>query len=112
MLKPLDNIRLMTATSVKASDDTLKIYPSYVTTLNAMAIGDHTYLTLRQGSIYEVVKYTHAAPIVVSNDQGIIAVVRNQNGDGRKNFAGPVCITFEWNKQALDDYICQRLGAC
>jgi hypothetical protein len=112
-LNMLDGIQLSITKPVNASDASIMVAATDAVKLNRMAIGSWIYLTIRQGGIFEVVKYAHQAEIIPNSAIGnIIAVARDQSGGGRKNFAAPVCAVADWSVPQLKEFICQTMASC
>lgn len=109
MLNFIDNLNMRLAKPVRSSDTTVTIVHPDALQLNSMAVGDHIYLTFRQGGTYEIMKYTHTAPIT-GNVPVAIAVSRDSNGTGAKNFATGMCIKAEWNKLQMVEYLSDQLA--
>jgi hypothetical protein len=109
MLNMIDNLNMRLAKSVRSSDTTVTIVPQDALQLNQLAVGEHIYLTFRQGGTYEIMKYTHTAPIT-GNAPVAIAVQRDSNGTGAKNFATGMCIKAEWNRLQMLEYLEHHLA--
>jgi hypothetical protein len=112
VLNFIDNLSIKLTKGVRSSDATLTVSPIDAVKLNAMPVGSHIYLTLEQGSLSEVVKYTHLANHTASSGAVVLAVQRDVNGTGAKNFAVPICARAVWSKLQLKEFICQTIGSC
>lgn len=61
-------------------------------------LGDHFYVTLRSGTIFEHVK-------VVSASQDTITVVRGQDNTNKQSFNLGACVDVMWNPAQLCEYV-------
>jgi hypothetical protein len=109
MLNMIDNLNMRLAKPIRASDTTITFVHPDVLQLNALEVGQHIYLTLRQGATYEIVKYTHTAPIT-GNVPVAVAVSRDSNNTGAKNFAVGMCVKAEWNRLQMLEYLEHHLA--
>lgn len=112
MLNFVDNLSLKLIKAIKASDSTLLVAAMDLPKLNQVGIGNHIYLTLKQNNQYEVVRYDHLSTLTATAGNVPIAVTRDVNGTGAKNFGMPLCATADMNKTQMAEFICQTLGTC
>jgi hypothetical protein len=116
VLKLLDGLTLVAKAPIAPADNQVLISSVDAVKLNAMAVGDHTYLTIKDGRGSEIVKYTHAAPIVVTPGTVNIPVDRAQCGTTRRAWpinaclqpaiSGAACVLEEFILQVMEAHSC------
>lgn len=104
MLVPLDHFSFKLAKFVQPTHTELTLCHKAVRRLNELAEGDHTYLKLSWNDKYEIVKFTKTTELKGHT----IIVERDIEGKGAKNFPREACVTFDWVKSVLDEYLVQR----
>lgn len=110
MIAILNGFRTSLRVRLVVSDTTIAIPRGDAIKLNAVGIGNYTYLTIRDRNRSEVVRYEHSAdwdnadPAVVQ-----LPVLRDADGMGPKNFAYGACVLWEVNGSYINDYIRERL---
>lgn len=109
MLNMIDNLNMRLAKSIRSSDNTITFVGGDALQLNSLALGEHIYLTLRQGGTYEIVKYTHNA-VITGSAPVTVSVERDSNSTGRKNFATGMCVKAEWNRLQMLEYLSHHLS--
>lgn len=71
----------------------------------AVPLGDHYYLTIREGDSREVVRVTAS-----SGTQ--LVIVRAQDGTTARAFAAGACVAVEWNPQQLREFFTGIATGC
>lgn len=106
MVIVLDGYRATLRFKARATDGYLTITRAEAMRLNAVGIGNHVYLSVRDRVNYELVRYDHVSDWDASDPQTIqLPVTRNAAGLGAKNFAVGACITSEVNSLYIQDLI-------
>lgn len=102
MLKLIDHFSTASQNYVSPSQTEIEIPFRVAQKLNALEVGDHTYISLvgRNGRA-EITKYTHTAPI----KSGVITVERDVGKTGAMNFPAGTCVTIDINTVALTEYV-------
>lgn len=108
MLKPLDFFRTHITQGLSPEQDYIWLPTNRVKDLDAVGVGNHTYLTLRSGKFNEVVRYDHIEDFKTKRDKNRITVTRDILSSGRKTFPLGVCIGFEWFSVALSEWQAQE----
>ena len=108
MLKVIDHFSTALRNYVSPGETELEIPFSVAKRLNALEVGDHTYLSLvgRNGRS-EIVKYTHTAEL----RNGIITVERDAGHTGDINHPAGTCITIDMNTVLLHGYVAEQVKA-
>jgi hypothetical protein len=94
-----------------SSDTAISIPRADAIKLNAIGIGNYTYLTIKDRTRSEIVRYDHTAdwdsadPAVVQ-----VPVTRDAGGSGAQNFAYGACVLWEVNGLYINDYIREILA--
>lgn len=88
------------------SDSAISIPRADAIKLNALGIGNYTYLTIKDRTRSEVVRYDHAADWDSSDPAVVqVPVTRDADGMGPKNFAYGACVLWEVNGTYINDHI-------
>lgn len=103
MLEFIDNFKSALQVNISTTDDVIVLRPKDVARLNAMKEGNHIYLTIKYLDRYEIVKYTHDAPIKGCK----VPITRDVLSQGRKNFPCTACVVADWNAVQLREFVCQ-----
>lgn len=106
MLAALDGFRSSLRKRLIVSDTTITIPRADAIKLNAVGVGNHTYLTIKDRTRSEIVRYDHTADWDAADPAEVaVPVTRNANGLGIKNFAYGSCVMWEINSSYLNDLI-------
>ena len=106
MVRVLDGYRATLRYRAMASDGYLTITRAEAIKLNAVGVGNHVYLSVRDRVNYELVRYDHVADWDASDPATIqLPVLRNAAGLGAKNFSVGACITSEVNSLYIIDLV-------
>ena len=97
MLKALDFYRTHLSRGLTPEKEVIFMPPNMVRKLDAVGVGNHTYLSITFGSFQEVVRYDH-----VKKNQ--INVIRDVRSSGRKTFPCGACVSFEWFAESLVEF--------
>lgn len=113
MLRILDGLTLVLSAHMNPADNVMTVSPNSVgiPMLNSMPIGDEVYIRLQDARAYEVVRYTHSAPITIGANV-VIAVDRAVMGTSRKLWGLGTCGTQSFDDGVLRAFICHVKGQC
>ena len=92
MLRILDGLNIVARAAIAPADNQILVSSVDALKLNALAVGDHIYLSVSDGRGTEVFKYTHAAPIVAPPGTVNIPVDRAQAGTTRRAWSIKSCL--------------------
>ena len=112
MLKLLDGLTISAKALIAPADNQVLIASGDALKLNAMAVGDHTYLAITDGRGMELFKYTHAAAIVAPPGTVNIPVDRAQCGTVRRAWPIKACLQPSLAECVLREFICQTQQEC
>lgn len=107
MFQSLDFFRSHLSSAFNPEDNTMTLPASAVQLLDGVGIGNHTYLVLRSGKFFEVVKYTHVENFKDKRNKRTITIERDILNTGRKTFAVGTCVKFEWFELAICEFKCE-----
>lgn len=102
MLKLIDHFSTASQNYVSPSQTEIEIPFRVAQKLNALEVGDHTYISIvgRNGRA-EITKYTHTGPV----KSGVITVERDVGKTGAMNFPAGSCVTIDMNSVILSEYV-------
>ncbi|MDC9589827.1 hypothetical protein PSI23_11085 [Xenorhabdus sp. XENO-10] len=92
---------------ITASENTLNIANGHTRDLDAVGVGNHTYLILKGPGRAEVVKYHHTTNYDEKPYPDTIAVERGIEG-GRMPYCAGDCITFVWTETGILELLKQQ----
>lgn len=112
MLKILDHFSARLPKAMLPNDTTLSLHAKDAQKLNALAIGDHTYLTVSHYDRVEEVKYSHSAPITATTGVVAVTVIRGVNGTGLRTLPVSSCVVADTSSYVLREFFCQEKEGC
>lgn len=117
MLRILDGLNIVARAAIAPADNQILVSSVDALKLNALAVGDHIYISVSDGRGTEVFKYTHAAPIVAPPGTVNIPVDRAQAGTTRrawpiKSCLHTACCTEAVLREFIKQVIEQDIGVC
>ena len=111
MLTPLDFYKTRLARGLTPEQLTVTLPAEAVKKLDAVGIGNHTYISISFGAFQEVVRYDHTEDYLTKANKTQISVVRDVRNSGRKTFPCGACVSFEWFTEALTEWHAQEYPA-
>lgn len=104
MLKALDFYRTHLSRGLTPEKEVMFLPPNMVRKLDAVGVGNHTYLSITFGSFQEVVRYDHVEDFKQKHKKNQINIIRDVRSSGRKTFPCGACVTFEWFAESLVEF--------
>lgn len=104
MLVPLDFYKAHLLQGCRPEDDFIVLSSVARKRLDAVGVGNHTYLVLNHGSFTELVRYDHIDNFKDAPNKQLIYVMRDVNHGGRKTFPIGSCTFFKWTEESLAEF--------
>lgn len=97
MFRFIDGLRLTLKEGLSATSVAMTVDGASAARLNLLGIGNHIFLTIRNGLVSEVVKFTLTELLPLNQNKITIAIERNVNGIGVFNFPSCACVEADMN---------------
>lgn len=110
-VRSLDNFQVNIARGLRQGDNEIALRRGDAILLNAVGVGNHIYLTLRDRVKSEVVRYDHVEDWDTTDPSVVmVPVTRNVSGTGARSFAFGTCLTGEVTSFYLRDLVAEMGG--